>query len=114
VKTKLRNEQLRNPARMLQNASNIVVFLVEMLSGWIAMSHPRFGHDEIFRYFHDVAVVACKESDIFNSDCEVVVGSRFFHSISSVSAADPTQLTSRKTCPLCSTPVRLLSPATGW
>jgi hypothetical protein len=32
VKTKLRNEQLRNPTRMLQNAGNVVEFLEETLS----------------------------------------------------------------------------------
>lgn len=92
MKTRLRNEQLRNPVRMLQNASNIVAFPVETLSSQIARSHPRFGRDEIYCYFHNVVVVACRESNILNSDSEVVTGSRSFHSISSVSAADPTQL----------------------
>ena len=102
VKTRLTNEQLRNPTKMLQNASNIIAFLVETLSGQIAMSHPQFGHDEIYCYFQNVAVVARRESDILNSDYEVVAGSRSFHSISSVSAADPIQLLVRYLSCFCS------------
>ena len=101
VKTRLRNEQLRNPARMLQNAGNVVAFLEEELSGRIAMSHPRFGRDKIYRYFHHVAGVARQECDIQNSDCEPIPGSRSFHSISSVSAADPTQLVVRNFSCFC-------------
>ena len=92
VKTRLRNEQLRNLARMLQNASNVVAFLEETLSTGIAMSHPRFQRDEIYQYFHEVAAVPRDESDVLNSDCEVLVGSRSFHLVSTISAADLAQL----------------------
>jgi hypothetical protein len=88
VKTKLRNEQLWNPARTLQNDGNVVEFLEETLSDRIVMSHPRFGRNRIYRFFHHVAGVARQESDILNSYCEPIPGSRSYHSISSVSAVD--------------------------
>jgi hypothetical protein len=41
------------------------------------------------------------ETDVFNSDCEVLAGSRSFHLVSSISAADPTQLLVRYLSYLC-------------
>jgi hypothetical protein len=92
VKTKLRNKQLKNPKRQLQNASNVVAFLEEMLSVRVHQYTTRKGRRHISRYFHEVSkedlVIARTEP----WDCATVDGTRNLHSISSLTAADPTQL----------------------
>jgi hypothetical protein len=54
VKTKLQNEQLRNPTRSLQNAADVVPFLRETLSVRVTMSSAKIGRGSIHRYFHEV------------------------------------------------------------
>lgn len=100
VKTRLRNEQLQNPDRPLQNASDVVAFLNETLANRVIMSSERCGRDEISRYFHDIARDSVPRHEPW--DCDTVPGSRSLHSISSLSAADPTKLMVRHLSCYCS------------
>jgi hypothetical protein len=101
VKTKLRNEQLKNPERQLQNASNMVAFLEETLSVRVHQNTTRKGRGHISRYFHEVAKDDLVITRTEPWDCATVDRTRNLNSISSLTAADPTQLLVRDLSCLC-------------
>jgi hypothetical protein len=90
VKTRLRNEQLKNPKRYSQDANDVAEFLNETLSMRVIMSSRRLGREEIRQYFHNVPKEYIPRDEPWN--CDTVQGSRSLHSISSILAIDPTML----------------------
>jgi hypothetical protein len=90
IKTKLRNEQLRNPTLRLQNSGDVVAFLNEALSTRVPMLSRRASRGPIHRYFYNVPAAAVDRSNLCK--CDTIPYSRSLHSISSVPAVDPTKL----------------------
>jgi hypothetical protein len=101
VKTKLRNEQLWNPERQLQNASNVVAFLEETLSVRVHRNTTRKRRGQISRYFHEVMKDDLVVARMEPWDCATIDDTRQLHSISLLSAADPTQLMVRDLSYIC-------------
>jgi hypothetical protein len=89
IKRKLRQEQLKNPARRLENAADVVSFLTETMTGrQDQVSNRNRAH--ISRKFWLI-----EEDDVPRRkrwECNPIPGLSRFHFVMSVSATDPTQL----------------------
>jgi hypothetical protein len=95
LKSKLHQEQIRNPWRRLQNAADVVDFLHEALSTRVPSSYVTRNPDapkkpEIFREFWHVPMNATIRRKRW--EAETIHGSSQFHSVCSVSSADPSKL----------------------
>jgi hypothetical protein len=73
VKTRLRNEQLKNPFRRLQDASDVTMFLNKTLSRRVIMSSRRSGREEIRRYLHNILKESIPTYEPWN--CDTIHGS---------------------------------------
>jgi hypothetical protein len=83
-------EQLRRPDRRLQDARDVVTFIRGTLSNRVDMSSRRRNREAIRRHFQEIPVESIARTEPWN--CDPIPGSRSFHSISSISAADSTKL----------------------
>jgi hypothetical protein len=83
-------EQLKRPNRRLQDARDVVTFLQGILSTKVHMSSRRRNREAIRRHFHKIPVQSIAHVESWN--CDPIPGSRFFHSISSISTTDSTKL----------------------
>jgi hypothetical protein len=104
LKSKLRQEQIRNPWRRLQNAADVVDFLREALSTRVPSSYVTRNPDaprkpEIFREFWHVPVNATIRRKRW--EAETIHGSSQFHSVCYVSSADPSKLMVRDLSCFC-------------
>lgn len=104
LKSKLCQEQIRNPGRRLQNVGDVVDFLRVALSSRVPSSYvsrnpntPR--KPDIFREFWHVPVNATTRRKRWES--ETIPGSSQFHSVCSVSSADPSKLMVRDLSCFC-------------
>jgi hypothetical protein len=101
VKSKLHQEQLCNEGRKLQCAQDVVTFLEESLSTRVASSYPdkKKKKRDIYRKFWHIG-----ENEVPRKkkwDCNPILGTSTFHSVSFVSVADNTKLAVRELSCFC-------------
>ena len=98
VKSALRQSQLHNTWRRMQNAHDVVSFLNETMAGAVDTNFEKTGIKEVMRYFWEILRDIMRERSYH---CKTVQGSQALHSIYSFSVADPTQLLVRKLSCFC-------------
>lgn len=98
VKRALRQSQLHNTWRRMQNAHDAVSFLNETMAGAVDTNFEKTGIKEVKRYFWEIPKDIMRQRSYH---CETVQGSQALHSIYSFAIADPTQLFVRKLSCFC-------------
>lgn len=99
VKRALRNEQLRNPDKPMQNALHCVEFLRTRFTSRVASSYARSTTFECDRSFWHIEM-----GDVCREDawaCHTLPGSRSLHSVMGYSITDPTLLLVRQLSCFC-------------
>lgn len=99
VKRALRQSQLHDTWRRMQNAHDVVCFLNETMAGSVDTNYEKTGIAEVNRFFWEIPKDPALRHRTY--DCETVQGSQALHSIYSFSIADPTQLFVRKLACFC-------------
>jgi hypothetical protein len=98
VNSALRQSQLHDNWRRMQNAHDAVSFLNEKMGGAVDTNFQKTGIKEANRFFWEIPKDCMRERSF---DCETVKGSQSLHSIYSFSIADPTLLFVRKLSCFC-------------
>lgn len=98
VKRALRQSQLHNTWRRMQNAHDAVSFLNETMGGTVDTNFEKTGIKEVQRYFWEIPKDGTRERSYH---CETIQGSQALHSVYSFAVADPTQLFVRKLSCFC-------------
>lgn len=93
VKRALRQSQLHDTWRRMQNALDTVCFFKATMSGEVDTNFQKTGIKEARRHFWEIPKDCMRERSY---DCETVKGSQALHSLYSFSVADPTLLFVRK------------------
>ena len=89
VKRALRQSQLHNTWRRMQNAHDAVSFLNETMGGTVDTNYEKNSIKEVQRYFWKIPKDINRERSYH---CETIQGFHAFHSIYSFAVANPTQL----------------------
>lgn len=98
VKRALRQSQLHDTWRRMQNAHDAVSFLNDTMAGRVDTNFEKTGIKDVNRYFWEIPKDSMRQRTY---ECETVKGSQALHSVYSFAVADPTQLFVRKLSCFC-------------